>query len=405
MADNLIDVMGRLGQLEVQAQKKGDNTRVTRKRVESVHFGDPNQQGSYLLIPLPNPVYGATPYVLLNGVKQFKVSKKFGDKSYPVTRKILPTNAYDVIEPSTGKIFSSLTNEDLALHKEASALWDDLYRKMGGYKKQTDRTDEEKRMLMDPNRGIGTKNYTIFNGYVVNRYEGNNLRKVIKSNYGALIVVPSAAMIQSISENIMSISQMNYGGSNDWLNNIYNFDTTRRMGSIMLNVIRQTGYKITVTHSVQQQPIEINMNDEEREQMANNPVENFIGFSNVPQGEISKDPGQRKLFSQEYYKEMIEELKTLNAEFDGGYQNVAQAQAVPTRGPIQGSVDPILTQQSQAPMQNNFSQPQAAHIDPIMGQTGAPNNGGSGFPGFGQPTFNNPFVQQSPEGTNGDLPF
>jgi hypothetical protein len=411
MADSIMDVMSRLGQLEAQAQQKKAYSNVSKKKVETVHFGDSNQHGSYQLIPLPNPVYGPTPYVLLNGVKQFKVKKQFGDKSYDYTRKILPLAAYDIIEAGSGRIVSSLTGEDIALHKEAEKLWNDLYRKMGGYKKQDERSKEETAMLLDSKRGVSTKNYTIFNAWVVNRYDGSNLRKVIKSNYGALIVVPSAAMIQSIKENIIQISQLQYGGGSDWLNNIYSTDTKSRMGSIMLNVTRQLGYKITVQHSVSNVPIDINLSEEENTVMSNNPVENFIGFSNIPEGESEKDPGQRKLFSKEYYQTMIDELKSLNAAFDSGYQNIPQAPAEPYRGPVQGSADPFLNP-TQAPQQvvaqpnviTAQPQPQVAHVDPVSGQNAFQQNAFQGFGGAS--SFSNPFMQQSPEGSeNGGLPF
>ena len=111
----------------------------------------------------------------------------------------------------------------------------------------------------------------------------------------------------------------------------------------------------------------------------------------------------------EYYTTMISELKVLNAELDGGFQNVAPS--TPQRGPVQGTVDPFLANQPQQPvsvpggaqaMQNAFSavaaqpntQPQAAHIDPMSG-----NKNGGGFAGFQQQfgnnqqsQFNNPFA-------------
>jgi hypothetical protein len=427
--ENLTDVMSRLSQLEVQAQKKGATNQkdASRGKVEYVHFGDSNQQGSYLIVPLPNPVTGALPYVLLKDVKQFKVNKQFGDKTYQYTRKILPAAAFDIYDPNTGRVISPLTNDDLNLIQEATKLWSDLYRKLGGYKKQADRTPEEQRILMDSN-SPKNKNYTIFNGYVINRYEGNNLRKVIKSNYGALIVVPSAAMIDSVNENISQTSTITYGGKNDWVNDIYNFDLEHRKGSIMLTVNRQLGYKITVAHNVSATVIDINMSDEEKALMSNNPVENFIGLSNIPQEELSKAPGQRKLFNPDYYKDMISELRTLNAEFDGGMQSAGPV-AEPQRGPIQGSIDPFLAANPKAEVQqqpvsgatavqNAFSQvqQQATHIDPMA------NNGGNMFGGFGQQPqaqpqpastpFANPFanvqqqvnnVQQGGNGNN--LPF
>ena len=401
--------MSRLGQLEVQVQKKGmDNSKTSRGKIEMIHFGDAKQHGSYLIVPLPNPVTGALPYVLLKNVKQFKVQKQFGDKSYPYLRKILPATAYDIYDTNTGRVISPLTNDDLNLIQVAEKLWSDLYRKLGGYKKQADRTPEEQRILMDSN-SPKQKNYTIFNGYVINRYEGNNLRKVIKSNYGALVVVPSAAMIDSVMENISQTSSLTYGGKNDWVNEIYNFDLEHRKGSIMLTVSRQQGYKITVAHSLSNTILDLNMTEEEKSFLLNNPVENFIGLNNIPKDEVDKAPGQRKLFSAEYYTEMISELKVLNAELDGGFQNVAPS--TPQRGPVQGTVDPFLANQPQQQpvsvpggaqaVQNAFSavtaqpntQPQAAHIDPMSGN----NNGG--FAGFQQQfgnnqqsQFNNPFA-------------
>lgn len=402
--------MSRLGQLEVQAQKKGvDNSKASRGRIEMIHFGDAKQHGSYLIVPLPNPVTGALPYVLLKNVKQFKVQKQFGDKSYPFVRKILPATAYDIYDTNTGRVISPLTNDDLNLIQEAEKLWSDLYRKLGGYKKQADKTPEEQKIQMDPN-SPKQKNYTIFNGYVINRYEGNNLRKVIKSNYGALVVVPSAAMIDSVMENISQTSSLTYGGKNDWVNEIYNFDLEHRKGSIMLTVSRQQGYKITVAHSLSNTIMDLNMTEEEKSFLLNNPVENFIGLNNIPKDEVNKAPGQRKLFSAEYYTTMISELKVLNAELDGGFQNVAPS--TPQRGPVQGTVDPFLANQPQQQpvsvpggaqaMQNAFSavaaqpntQPQAAHIDPMSG-----NNNVGGFAGFQQQfgnnqqsQFNNPFA-------------
>lgn len=424
--------MSRLGQLEVQAQKKGaDNNKTSRGRIEMVHFGDAKQHGSYLIVPLPNPVTGALPYVLLKNVKQFKVQKQYGEKTYSVVRKIIPATAYDIYDTNTGRIISPLTNDDLNLIQEAEKLWSDLYRKLGGYKKQADKTPEEQRIQMDPN-SPKQKNYTIFNGFVINRYEGNNLRKVIKSNYGALVVVPSAAMIDSVMENISQTSSLTYGGKNDWVNEIYNFDLEHRKGSIMLTVSRQQGYKITVAHSLSNTVIDLNMTEEEKSFLLNNPVENFIGLNNIPKDEVNKAPGQRKLFSAEYYTAMISELKVLNAELDGGFQNVAPS--APQRGPVQGTVDPFLANQPQQQpvsvpggvqaVQNAFSavatqqntQPQAAHIDPMSG-----NNIGGGFAGFQQQfgnnqqsQFNNPFAnlqaQVNETQTQGgvsddDLPF
>lgn len=424
MADKIFDVMSRLGQLDVQSQQKGNNV-ASRKKVEMVHFADPNQHGSYLLIPLPNPIYGALPYVLLNGVKQYKVSKKYGENSYLVTKKILPTYAYDIFDPQTQRVISPLTNDDLALHKEVSKEWDDLYRKMGGYKKAAERTPEEQKMLRDKDKGVGSKNYTIFNGFVISRYDAS-MRNVIKSNYPALIVIPSAAMVQSVQNNILQISATN-GGNQDWVNNIYNFDPNSRMGSIMLNVTRTTGYQITVTHNIAQQPIEIKMSEEDRALMENNPVENFIGSQYIRPEELTKAPGQRNLFNKEYYAEMLDELKRLNAAFDAGQGYAADYSAIAAlkRDPVQGSADPFVNPakvQPNVPVGNanqftqaqpqQFAQPQsqAAHVDPILGQNVAANNGYNN-PGFGQAQFSNPFANmnqapQNPVQQGGDdLPF
>lgn len=418
------DVMSRLGQLDALTQQRGNGGTQNRKKVEMVHFGDQSQHGSYLLIPLPNPIYGALPYILLNDVKQFKVMQQYGEQSYLVTRKILPTYAYDIFDPNTGRVVSPLTNEDLALHKEASKLWSDLYRKMGGYKKAAERTPEEQKMLRDRDKGVGSKNYTIFNAFIISKYD-SSMRNVVKSNYPALVVIPSAAMIQSVQNNIMQISAANFNGSQDWVGQIYNGDMTSRNGSIMLNVTRTTGYQITVTHNLSNQPIEIKMGDDDKVLMANNSIENFIGASNISPTELQKAPGQRNLFSREYYQKMVDELRRLNAAFDAGqgYQAPTTAAAEPYRGPVQGSADPFVgfktpnvnvgqaqfSQPQQAPAQ---AQPQAAHIDPVTGQ--GVTNGGFNNPGFGQPQqqFSNPFANPTPNPMDtgfqqggDDLPF
>lgn len=414
MAESINDVMSRLSQLETQAQnnQKGGATWGNKRKVETIHFGNPESQGSYLIIPLPNPIYGPIPYVQIKGVKQYKIKKTFKDKAYEYTRKILPVTAYDIVDPQaqTFRLYSPLTNDDLALHKEACRLWDDLYRKMGGYKKQAERTAAESKQMLDS--GMASKNYTIFNSYVMYRYKGTDVRNVVRSNYGALFVLPSLALSSSVNENIASISAMQFGGNTDWVNNIYNDNWKSRMGNIMLTVTRQQGYKVTVTHSVTSQPIEIVMSDEEREDMMKDPMEGFIGSSNIPLGEEQKPVGTRKLFSAEYYRTMIDELKQLNASFDANLNGITAAPQEPVRGPIQGTVDPLMAQvqaqpQTQAPVEV-AAQPQAAHIDPFSGQNV---QGGSSFPGFGQATttqFNNPFAQtpggNAPQAGQG-LPF
>lgn len=397
MADSINDVMSRLSQLETQAQSnlKGNAAWGSNKRkVETIHFGNPDNQGSYLIIPLPNPIYGSIPYVQIRGVRQFKVTKTFKDKSYDYTRKILPVTAYDIVDPQaqTFRLYSPLTSDDLELHKEACRLWDDLYRKMGGYKKQAERTPAESKQLLD--MGMGSKNYTIFNSYVMYRYKGTDVRNTVRSNYGALFILPSLALSSSVNENIASISAMQFGGNTDWVNNIYNDNWKSRSGNIMLTVTRQQGYKVTVTHSITSQPIEIVMTDEEREDMMKDPMEGFIGASNIPLGEESKPAGTRKLFSAEYYRTMIDELKRLNASFDANLQGVTAPIEEPKRGPIQGTVDPLLNQVPPQPAPE--AQPQTAHIDPFSGQN--VQGGNSPFPSFGQATtsapFNNPFPLQ-----------
>lgn len=423
--DNFMSMMTR------QATIASGQKVVERKALERVHFGQEAAHGTYQIIPFNNPVTDY-PYVTMFDTKEVNIPFVQTENGQQVEKqnwhKILPKDVYIMKDPS-GRVVESLSAADSQLYDTVEKAWREVNAALGGYKKQADRTPAEDKRR---SQYVRTKNYTIFNGYCVNR-AGDGGRGTVREKFCALFIVPAKGFMTAVSNNMNQVTAFEQNNTTDWIANIYNDDMNSRMGSIILSISRtptQPSYNVTVSHKCIPNggaPIQISMSDEDKAYMSNSPIENFLGKL-APENPKSTSPADKRLFNRAEYEKILDALMKILASVTAT-NSVSQAQAVAATNqlamqniqqPISGSADPMLQQMVNDPSANGVQQriianntnptvnPPAAHNDPI---TSAPVNsgfsGGVNFgtatPGFQVPQGLNVNTSAMPQGD--DLPF
>ena len=264
---------------------------------------------------------------------------------------------------------------------------------------------------------IRRKNYTVFAAHALNFWSVGDMRTPAKSNFTALFVVTAKGFLDIVNSNIQD--QVLNGASGDWLERIYNRETTNRSGMMMFSINKQDapGFNISVNHNpnVADYLKDVVIPDEDME-MYQNPVEVFLGWQSSNQDQ-DKPACERRLFNPALIRETIDYMVTLLTQIRARANGVTIQDAIEATNSLalagqeatdtQGKVtnDPILAEMAEKAqntgftekiVENNtnpFSTPPVSHIDPI---SGSPVGNGSSF----KPSFSSGFGDTS-EG----LPF
>lgn len=397
---------------------------VQTKSLEKLYLSVPTNFGKYRVIPFPNVLdENGFPYDLYLDTKEINIPKEYEKDGVKKLNDrwihILPKEAFKM-KDSTGRIVSSLSAADENLIDQAHRVWRELYGEMGGFKKQADRSQQEKDRLKVT---IRTKNYTIFNAFCIDKLE-NGGRSVTRQNFSCVFIVPAKGFINTLEKNIDDTTMVQEDIS--WTDKIYNNNESSRGGYVMFSCALGTGtaigYDCSVTHVIK--PHEFELSEEELTGLRRSPLENFLSWQ--AKREDNVDPCQRHLFNPDLYKEAIDYMTnklayirtngTVNMTVSQA-QNITNSAAMGNQPVMQGTVDPMLGSNTSGVNMNNvvannndpFKNPPVAHVDPL---TGAPLDMGGGNSGFGQQRsaapFSNPFASynKGSEGEdNGDLPF
>lgn len=420
-----------------------------QRKLEKIYLNVPVNFGRYQVLPLPSVVTGY-PYVELPYTREINIPikniKSDGTEVvYNGWIKLLPTRAYTVRD-ETGRETSSLTAANEALLQKAYTIHEELCKEL-----------DFKNNAIDPVIGklLRKKNYTLFHAYCVNKWSIDNIRVPERQNFSALFVATSRKFSESLSENISQFSLVSADSVPEgWLNQIYNRELTGRTGFLMFSVQKNAtapGFAFSASHAINKGEYlkDISIDKEDMDLMSD-PIETFLGWQ-CPRDINSKPVGQRCLFNEELINKAINFMSQQLAAIritkqNGGDVNAAIAATneevlknqVPTNTMGQTTNDPMLAQMADKAASMNrgqnipnnpqsvvnkntdpFSNPPAAHIDPI---TASPVNNNTGAAeGWGnnngqqqqqqQAPFNKPAFSSFSAGfggtqpDNGDLPF
>lgn len=410
-----------------------------KRTLEKVYLNFPDNFGSYQLFPVGSKANNDYPFVTLSGTREVCVPKKRvtqdgKEENYTMWIKILPKSAY-VMKDLTGRTTSSLTAEDETLLDSAISLWDQI-------KAEVDHgmvTEEQKAQAWNIMRNlIRKRNYTIFNAYCLNRWEMNSTKAPVRSNFSGLFVSTASGFSANLKSDVDQKALM-YGGSNDFLQDIYSMEKTGRTGSLFLTINRpagQTVYNINFNH-VPNTPnlASIAIPDADYELMGD-PLETFLG-SQARRDQENVPVGERRLFNATIIRDaisfMTRQLASIRMAKQGNMDiqaaidatnSAALAEAV-TRTATVSTNDPMLAATANTGVTgtqvnvekiietntNPMQTPPAARMNPITGEpVGAtnPTAPASGAP-FSQPGFAAPSPFGGFPAANGtaedDMPF
>jgi hypothetical protein len=269
---------------------------------------------------------------------------------------------------------------------------------------------------------LRSKDYTVFNAYVINKYNEADMARPERSKFAALFVCTSKKFAGEITKDIQ-LQSTNYGGT-EFVTSIYNRELANRTGWLIFTIGKETqgfGYRIGVSHAANL-PANVvggfSISNEEAAAMSD-PVKNFLGW------QASDKPN---MFNQELLEYTIEEMSKLIARvnsasvsFSSGAVNAAQVSTAQQSVAPQPAYtpDPMVAKYQQehnqvAPQQgmvqtpgqvsaNNtgvYSNPPAAQIDPV---SGAPVNlGAAPQPQYG---YTAPSFASAPQAGSAPNPF
>jgi hypothetical protein len=400
-----------------------------QRKIDKIYLNAPVNYGRYQVLPFPSVITNF-PFIDLPYTREISIPiknvKSDGTESvYNGWIKLLPMSAY-VLKDETGKhLSSSLTAADEQLLQQAYKLHEDLCKEL-----------DLKANAVDPVIGklIRKKNYTLFHAFCVNKWT-IDARNPERQNFSALFVATSRKLSEAILDDISQLSLVN--SSNDgWLDQVYNRNANGRSGFLMFSVQRNPvnpGFQFGVSHTIDKADYLKNVNIEKEDiDLMSDPVETFLGWQ-CPK-DISNVPyGQRRLFNADIIKKAIDFMSKQLASINIAKQNGTDIKAAicatneeilkaqtPTNTMGQQTNDPMLAQMADkaASMntvgQNNiptnpqsvinknyepFTNPPAAHIDPV---TSAPvgNN-----PGFGGGNYQNNGYQGGQQQSTAMPPF
>lgn len=399
----------------------------SKKLIQRVYCNFKGNFGKYQILPFPSAITNY-PFVVLENTREINIPRKNIASDGTVTQynawiKILPVSAYQVKDPSSGRVANSLTAEEEAQLKQVYAVWEELYKEVDG-----------KNNTIDPviSKLIRRKNYTIFHGYCVNMFEEGDPRKAARQNFSALFIMTAKNFVDIVSNNIVDNNIMN-GNNPGWLNDIYSSDLTGRKGFMMMSVSQNVGgpgFNISVNHVLNDTFLQgVTIPEEEAAEMQN-PVETFLGWqARTEDADVPTE--ERRLYNAKIMQEAIDYMTDLLARIRMGKQNntsiqeaisattkllMENQQPTDTRG--NQFNDPVLADLAEkqqpaagygfANVPNNpeqvqeknfssdpFSNPAVSHQDPVTGS-----------PVAAEPTREVPFNRPSfAGGTDSGFPF
>lgn len=373
-----------------------------------IHLSVPENFGKYQVFPMISEITG-NPFTYLYKTREVNLLRK-GTQDKMAWHKILPLGAYQFVD-STGRLVSSLTQAESDLLVKAQGIYDTLDGVM-----PDSMGDKKKKDI------LRSKDYTVFNAYVINKYNEADMARPERSKFAALFVCTSKKFAGEITKDIQ-LQSTNYGGT-EFVTSIYNRELANRTGWLIFTIGKETqgfGYRIGVSHAANL-PANVvggfSISNEEAAAMSD-PVKNFLGW------QASDKPN---MFNQELLEYTIEEMSKLIARvnsasvsFSSGAVNAAQVSTAQQSVAPQPAYtpDPMVAKYQQehnqvAPQQgmvqtpgqvsaNNtgvYSNPPAAQIDPV---SGAPVNlGAAPQPQYG---YTAPSFASAPQAGSAPNPF
>lgn len=355
----------------------------SKKLIQRVYCNFKGNFGKYQILPFPSIITNF-PFVVLDNTREINIPRKNiaadGTVSqYNAWIKILPVAAYNIKDPSSGRVVNSLTADEEALLKRVYAVWEELYAEVDG-----------KNNTIDPviSKLIRRKNYTIFHGYCVNMFEEGDPRKPARQNFSGLFIMTAKNFVDIVNTNIVDNNIMNGANNPGWLNDIYNSDLTGRKGFMMMSVSQNVGgpgFNISVNHLLNDSFLQgVTIPEEEAAEMQN-PVETFLGWqARVEDAEVPTE--ERRLFNAKLMQEAINYMTDLIARIRMGKQNntsIKEAIDITTK----------LLMESQEPSDsrgNQIQDPLLADVAKLESSAAPENAAGYGYanvpnnPGFAQ---------------------
>lgn len=422
---NIEDFMSKLAAQAAPAESKKSFANYgtsQAKKVEKIYLNVPENFGRYQILPLNSTVIDY-PFVTLFNTREVGIPKKLvqqdgTEKIYTSWVKFIPASAYQMKDAS-GRLVSSLTAEEEQLLNSAYTVFDQLWDEVGA-----------KDDLQIQKSLVRKKNYTIFNGYALNKWSFADNRNPVRNNFAGLFVCTSKSFIQSVQDNLSECSVMN-NGSYDFVEGIYNRNLTGRDGFIMMSISKnpdRAGFNVSVKHEYGRSQILSTVSIPQVDaDLLQDPVAEFLGNQARPADSEDQPADQRRLFNPSVIKEginfMTQQLSAVRMAKEAG-KTVADAiretnETVlanqKTYTPNGGTNDPMLkeaqvemsepavnAEKVQSMNTEPFTTPAAGHFSP-MGTPETTNNAWS------QPTqksapFTTPSFSGFGSGQN-DLPF
>lgn len=396
-----------------------------KRQIEKIYLNIPDNFGRYQILPLSSVVTDYPFVTLFNtreiGIPKKKVAADGTESTYTTWIKMIPMSAYQMKDAS-GRLVPSLTAEEEQILKNAYSVFDELYNEVGA----KDNLAIQKSLARK-------KNYTIFNGYAINKWGFTDNRVPVRNNFAGLFVCTSKGFINSVQDNLSECSVMN-NGSYDFLQGIYGRESTGRDGFIMLSISKKidaAGFNVSVKHEYGRASMlsSVVIPDADIE-MLQDPLAEFLG-SQARQPESENQPAtERRLFNAPLIKEAIafmsQQLAAVRAAKNAGtsiedaiaatnevtlanqpvYQpktrdamlNAEAAQSAETQ-------ETTTTENLQTKNTEPFATPAAGHFSPM----GTPESATPSWNQSAQPAQSAPFTTPSftgfgAQGQN-DLPF
>lgn len=389
------EFMARLSEQQAPMMKRAQKS--NEKKLEKVALNFPGNFGRYQILPVDNVVTDY-PYVTLFNTLEICIPRNYKnadgtEKVIPTWVKIIPKEGF-IMKDQTGRVVSSLTNEDEQLLYQTRMVWEELYKELDAKNNQDICRDLIRR-----------RNYTIFNGYCAQRWsEGNTGRNPDRVKFGALFISTAKGFITQVDSDIND-KKFEKGDDISWIESIYNRSLADRGGCIMMTIGKAAagaGFDVKVNHFIGANGVKDIVIPEEDMELMQDPLETFLGWQ-AKREDDSVDPRNRRLFNASLMKEAMEfmshklaAIRTAKAASNGMDIKAAIAQAIQmtndsavSAGVVSNTNDPMLqtqntpsSQPNVANIQNNNTAPfQSAPVFQASPVTGAP--------------VGNPGVQQS----------
>lgn len=401
--ENFLNVLSQQANAN-QANGKSINKEKTRT-LEKISLNYMGNYGRYQIFPLNDPVIDY-PFIQLFDTKEICIPRKVTgpDGTETVINswiRLLPAEAYKM-KDMTGRIVSSLTKEEEDLLEGARKLFNELY--FDGIDARNNQ-DIAKDLMR-------RRNYTIFYGYCLNKWELNNSRNPDRSNFSGLFVTTAKGFCEAVNANITEKTLLE-GGDASFVEKIYNNKTSDREGFLLFTIDRSktsAGYVVTANHQAGNK-MSVTIPDDDMELFRKSLVETFLGWQANKEDDTVK-PEERRLFNTRLIKDAVDFMsKQLQAVRMAKTNGEDLAEAIKKTNEIilsgeQGqpsTLDPILKAEgldAGIDLSKNtdpYKNPAASHLDPVTSDPVGNNN--SFFPGFGGANFG------GFGGSSDDLPF